>query len=78
MKISTNTCQSSNLDLSYSLRNRKKTQCLFSLWLLPGTRNQPVVFNKETYVFVTGSFEWSTAQNKKQIRATSAITRGEV
>lgn len=38
MKTSTNTCQNSNLDPSFSLgNNNKKIVCLFFLWLFPGT-----------------------------------------
>lgn len=55
METSTNTSQSSNLDLSFSLGNKQKQtnkRCFFSLRLLPGTfqASQLFLISKQDYL----------------------------
>jgi len=57
MKTSTNTCQSSNFDLSFSLGNNKKMMFVPSLTAPRYLSSQSVIFNKQTVVFVTRSSE---------------------
>lgn len=57
MKTSTNTRQSSNLDLSFSLGNNKKELFVLSLAAPGYLSSQSVIFNKQAVLFVTRSSE---------------------